>query len=55
MVLAAKTLVLMGLDLLEKPALIEAAKKDFDVRRAGQTYRSRLPQNAKPPLNYRDK
>ncbi len=55
MVLAAKTLVLTAIDLFEDPALLPAARKDFDKRRAGHTYQSRVPADAKPPLNYRDK
>ena len=55
MVLAAKTLTLMAINLYETPAQLEAARKDFDKRRAGHAYRSRLPQDAKPPLTYRDK
>lgn len=55
MVLAAKTLTLTALDLLGDPKLIEAAKADFNKRRAGYDYRSRIPANQKPPLNYRDK
>ncbi|MFN0110042.1 MAG: amidohydrolase [Blastocatellia bacterium] len=52
---AAKTLALTGIDLLNDPKLIEAAKADFNKRRAGFEYRSRIPANQKPPLNYRDK
>ncbi|HMY76648.1 MAG TPA: amidohydrolase, partial [Blastocatellia bacterium] len=55
MLLAAKTLTLTAMDLLGDPKLIEAAKADFNKRRAGYEYRSRIPANQKPPLNYRDK
>lgn len=55
MVLAAKTLALSAIDLLNDPKLIEAAKADFNKRRSGYEYRSRIPANQKPPLNYRDK
>jgi hypothetical protein len=55
MVVAAKTLALSGLDLLNDPKLIEAARADFSERRAGFDYRSRIPANQKPPLKYRDK
>ncbi len=55
MLLAAKTLTLTAIDLLGDPKLIEAAKTDFNKRRAGYEYRSRIPANQKPPLNYRDK
>lgn len=52
---AAKTLVLTGIDLLNDPKVIEEAKADFRKRRAGHEYRSRIPANQKPALNYRDK
>jgi len=52
---AAKTLTLTAIDLLHDPKLIEAAKADFNKRRAGFEYRSRIPANQKPALNYRDK
>lgn len=55
MIVAAKTLALTGIDLLHDPKLIEAARADFNKRRAGYEYRSRIPANQKPPLNYRDK
>ncbi len=55
MIVAAKTLTLTAIDLLQDSKLIEAAKADFNKRRAGHEYRSRIPANQKPPLNYRDK
>jgi aminobenzoyl-glutamate utilization protein B len=55
MIVAAKTLALSGVDLLSDPKLIEAARADFNKRRAGIEYRSRIPSNQGPPLNYRDK
>ncbi len=55
MLVAAKTLALTVLDVLGDPKLIEAARADFNKRRAGFEYRSRIPANQKPPLNYRDK
>jgi aminobenzoyl-glutamate utilization protein B len=55
LVVAAKTLALSAVDLLHDPQLIEAARADFNKRRAGHEYRSRIPMNQKPPLNYRDK
>ena len=53
--MAAKTLTLMAIDLYETPAQLKAARMDFDKRRAGHVYRSRLPEDARPPLTYRDK
>ena len=52
---AAKTLTLTAIDLLNDAKLIEAAKTDFNKRRAGHEYRSRIPTDQKPALNYRDK
>jgi len=55
MMAAAKVLALTAIDLVTDPKQIEAAKASFEKRRAGFTYRSRLPADAKPPLTYRDK
>jgi aminobenzoyl-glutamate utilization protein B len=55
MVVAAKALALSGLELLTTPAELAAAKESFEKRKAGRSYRSRLPADQKPPLNYRDK
>ena len=54
LLVAAKTLALSALDLLEDPKLIQSAKADFERRRAGNPYRSRIPADQKPPFNYRD-
>jgi aminobenzoyl-glutamate utilization protein B len=53
MILAAKTLALSAVELYQQPALVAAARADFDRRRAGFEYKSRIPAGAKPPLNYR--
>lgn len=55
MVLAAKTLALSGIDLFRDPKLVAAVRTDFEKRRAGIEYRSRIPADQKPSLNYRDK
>jgi aminobenzoyl-glutamate utilization protein B len=55
MLIAAKTLALSALELFQNQSLIEAAKADFNKRRSGFEYRSRIPANQKAPLNYRDK
>ena len=55
MVVAAKTLALSAFELFKDLKLIAAAKADFQQRRASFEYRSRIPANQKPPLNYRDK
>ncbi len=54
MVLAAKILALSAADLFTTPQALVDARKDFDKRRAGHEYRSRVPADQKPPLNYRD-
>ena len=54
MVLAAKVLAMTAMDLYTDPAQLTAVRAAFDKRRAGFTYESRLPKNAKPPLTYRD-
>jgi aminobenzoyl-glutamate utilization protein B len=54
MVVAAKSLVLTAVDLYTDPKQIEAAKASFEERRAGYDYKSRIPPDHKPPLNYRD-
>lgn len=55
MMVAAKTLALTAIDLFTDSTLVRSARESFDKRRAGNEYRSRLPANQKPPLNYRDK
>ena len=54
MMAAAKTLALTALDLYTQPEEIAAAKKDFEKRKSGQPYRSRLPAEQSPPLDYRN-
>ena len=53
MLVAAKTLAMTALDVIHDPKQVDAARASFDKRRAGTTYRSRLPESQKPPLNYR--
>ena len=55
MVLAAKTLALTAADLFGQPDQVIAARQAFEKARAGHEYRSRIPADHKPPLNYRDK
>ncbi len=55
MVAAAKVLALSAIDLFTDPKLVAAARADFEKRRAGFEYRSRVPADHKAPLNYRDK
>ncbi|MBL8232324.1 MAG: amidohydrolase [Bryobacterales bacterium] len=54
MVVAAKTLALTAADLYTNPEVLAAAKKDYERRRGGHTYRSRVPADQKPPLKYRE-
>lgn len=54
MVVAAKTLALSAIDLFTDPAQVKAARESFEKRRAGLEYKSRIPADMKPPLNYRD-
>ena len=55
MLLAAKALTLTALELLTDPEQLKAARADFQARKAGAEYRSRLPADASPPLDYRGK
>jgi aminobenzoyl-glutamate utilization protein B len=55
MVNAAKVLALSAIDLLLDPKEVEAAKASYAKRKGQHEYRSRLPADQKPPLNYRDK
>lgn len=54
MVIAAKTLTLATLELLNDPKQIAAARESFDKRRAGKSYQTRFPKEQRPALNYRD-
>ena len=53
MMVAAKTLTCMGIDLLNNPVLIENAKKDFIQAKGDYQYKALLG-DRKPALNYRD-
>ena len=55
MTVAAKTMALTALDLFADQKLVERAKANFKERRSNHEYRSRIPADKKPPLNYRDK
>jgi aminobenzoyl-glutamate utilization protein B len=52
MMVAAKSMTLTAIELFGNPAHLAAAKKEFDQRRTGFVYRSRLA-DRKPPLDYR--
>ena len=53
MMVAAKTLAATGIDLFNNPALIEAAKKEFQQVKGDYQYKPLLG-DRKPALNYRD-
>jgi aminobenzoyl-glutamate utilization protein B len=53
MLVAAKTLTNMGIDLLNNPSLIETAKKEFIQAKGNYQYKALLG-DRKPALNYRD-
>jgi aminobenzoyl-glutamate utilization protein B len=55
MVIAAKALALTAADLFANPALVQAAKADFDRKLAGKTYYTAIPADQKPLIGYRDK
>lgn len=52
MLVASKTLALTLVDLFGDPAHVAAARTEFDRRRAGQAWRSRIGDRP-PPLDYR--
>jgi len=54
MVVASKALALTAVDLFSNPALVQAARADFDRKLTGKTYRTFIPAGQKPPINYRD-
>jgi aminobenzoyl-glutamate utilization protein B len=54
MVVASKVLALTAIDLFSNPALVQAARADFDRKLTGKTYHSFIPAGQKPPINYRD-
>lgn len=54
MEVASKALALTAVDLFSNPALVQAARADFDRKLAGKTYHTFIPAGQKPPLNYRD-
>lgn len=54
MMVAAKTLALTGIDLLNDPSQIQKAKEEFNKRRGENFTYSPLLGDRKPALNYRD-
>ena len=54
MMVAAKTLALTAMDLLTDPAKVAAARASFEKTKGTREYKSRVPEGAGPPLNYRE-
>jgi aminobenzoyl-glutamate utilization protein B len=51
LIFAAKTITTSIIDLLEKPDIIQKARKEFATRLRGRVYKSPLSPEAKPPLD----
>ena len=51
LIFASKVIATTGLDLLTKPEILVAAKKDWQERLHGRTYTPAIPMDLKPPLN----
>ena len=49
---AAETLALAAVELLEHPDEVKAARAAFEKRRAGRKWPTAIPSDAKPPLDY---
>jgi aminobenzoyl-glutamate utilization protein B len=54
MMVAAKTLALTGMQLIDEPKTIEAAKKEFLEKRGVDFIYTPMLGDRKPPLNYRN-
>lgn len=54
MLVAARTLALSVVDLLQDANAIDAAKVSFEERKAGRTWTTHINPGSKPPLNYRE-
>jgi aminobenzoyl-glutamate utilization protein B len=54
MLVAARTLALSAVDLLQDANAIDAAKTAFDKRKAGRTWTTHIEAGSKPQLNYRE-
>jgi hypothetical protein len=53
MLVAARTLALSAMELIETPNAIDAAKTSFEKRRAGRTWVTRIAPGSKPQLDYK--
>jgi hypothetical protein len=52
MAVAARTLALAGVELIENPTEVQAAKDAYQKRLAGRHWTTRIPADGKPPLDY---
>ena len=52
MLVAARTLALSAIELIENPSQIDAAKTSFEKRKAGRAWTTRIAAGSKPPLDY---
>jgi len=52
MLVAARTLALGAMELFDKPEELIAAKADFEKRKAGRTWTTRIKPDDKPPFDY---
>ncbi len=55
MLTAAKTLALTAIDIFADPRQLELARESFRRRKGTFEYKSRIPADRKPPLDYRDR
>ena len=55
MLVAARTLALAGVELLENPSELEGAKAAFQKRLAGRHWVTRIPADGAPPLDFATK
>jgi len=51
LIFASKTIAVSAVDLLTKPELLKKAREELKERTKGRTYKTPLPQDAKPPLD----
>jgi hypothetical protein len=52
MLVAARTLALAGIELLEKPEEVKAVRAAFEKRLAGRKWTTRIAPGSQPRLNY---
>jgi len=54
MLVSAKSIAIMGADLFAHPEVISAARADLQAQLKVKSYKSAIPPNQKPPLDYRE-